>query len=52
MEFDDLLDFAREFCMDEDIVLNEVVYRSEVETGDRNRTIAERKELCINNSYV
>lgn len=40
MGFDDLLDFARAFCMDEDIVLNEAVYRSESETGDRNRAIA------------
>lgn len=40
MEFDDLLNFARAFCMDEDIVLNEAVYRSEAETGDRNRSIA------------
>jgi len=39
MEFDDLLDFAKAFCMDEDIVLNEAVYRSEAETGDRNRAI-------------
>ena len=39
MEFDELLDFARAFCMDEDITLNEEVYRSESETGDRNRAI-------------
>ncbi len=39
MDFDGLLDFARAFCMDEDIVLNEAVYRSETETGDRNRAI-------------
>ena len=39
MEFDELLDFARLFCMDDNIVLNEDVYRSETETGDRNRAI-------------
>ena len=39
MDFAELLDFARAFCMDEDIVLNEAVYRSEAETGDRNRAI-------------
>ena len=40
MDFDELLAFARAFCMDEDITLNEAVYRSEAETGDRNRAIA------------
>ena len=40
MDFDGMLDFARSFCMDEGIVLNEAVYRSEFETGDRNRAIA------------
>ena len=39
MDFDDLLGFAKAFCMDDDIVLNEAVYRSESETGDRNRAI-------------
>ena len=39
MDFEELLDFARAFCMDEDITLNEEVYRSEAETGDRNRAI-------------
>jgi len=39
MDFDELLDFARAFCMDGDIALNEEVYRSESETGDRNRAI-------------
>ena len=38
--FDDLLDYTRRMCMDEDIQLNEAVYRSETETGDRNRAIA------------
>lgn len=38
-DFDELLAFAREFCMDGDIVLNEKVYASESETGDRNRAI-------------
>jgi glutaminase len=40
MDFDELLAFARAFCMDDGIVLNEAVYRSEAETGDRNRAIA------------
>lgn len=38
--FEDLLAFAREICLDEEIRLNEEVYRSEAETGDRNRAIA------------
>ncbi|MBP3728927.1 MAG: glutaminase, partial [Lachnospiraceae bacterium] len=38
--FEELLDFARTICMDEEISLNENVYRSEAETGDRNRAIA------------
>jgi len=38
--FEDLLQFARELCMDDAIVLDEAVYRSEAETGDRNRAIA------------
>lgn len=40
MDFYDLLGFAKELCMDEDIKMNEAVYRSESETGDRNRAIA------------
>ncbi len=40
MDFDDMLAFARAFCMDDAITLNEAVYRSESETGDRNRAIA------------
>ena len=40
MDFEELLGFARAFCMDGDIALNEAVYRSEAETGDRNRAIA------------
>lgn len=39
LDFDGLLDFAREFCMDGEIALNEAVYRSEAETGHRNRAI-------------
>jgi len=39
MDFDDMLSFARSFCIDEDIVLNEDVYQSERITGDRNRAI-------------
>lgn len=38
--FDDLLHSTRRLCSDDDIVLNEAVYRSEAETGDRNRAIA------------
>ncbi len=37
--FEELLDFTRMICMDDDIVLDEAVYRSESETGDRNRAI-------------
>ena len=39
-EFEELLNFARKLCIDDDIVLDEAVYRSEKETGDRNRAIA------------
>jgi len=38
--FEDILEFARLLCMDPEITLNEAVYRSEAETGDRNRAIA------------
>jgi glutaminase len=38
--YDDILAFVRRMCMDDEIVLNEAVYRSEFETGDRNRAIA------------
>ncbi len=38
--FDDLLDYTRRMCMDDDIDLNEAVYQSETDTGDRNRAIA------------
>ncbi len=38
--FDELLGFAREFCRDDEICLNEAVYHSEAATGDRNRAIA------------
>jgi glutaminase len=37
--FEDLMGFARELCMDESICLDEAVYRSEFEYGDRNRAI-------------
>lgn len=40
MDFDELLGFARAFCMDDKIELNTPVYLSESETGDRNRAIA------------
>ena len=39
IDFEQLLCFARAFCMDEQIQLNEAVYHSEAETGDRNRAI-------------
>ncbi len=38
--FEELMQFARELCMDDDIVLDEAVYRSEFEWGARNRAIA------------
>ena len=38
--FEDMLRFSRELCMDPDICLDEAVYKSESETGDRNRAIA------------
>ena len=38
--FEELLQFARELCMDPDICLDEAVYQSEHDTGDRNRAIA------------
>lgn len=37
--FDELVDFARAICMDDEIVLDEAVYQSEALTGDRNRAI-------------
>lgn len=37
--FEQLLDFTRAICMDDDITLNEAVYHSEYSTGDRNRAI-------------
>ena len=38
--FEELLQFARQLCMDPDICLDEAVYHSERDTGDRNRAIA------------
>ena len=38
--FEQLLEYARILCMDDDIVLDEAVYHSEKATGDRNRAIA------------
>jgi glutaminase len=37
--FEQLLDFVRAICMDDEVTLDEAVYRSEAETGDRNRAI-------------
>ena len=38
--FQEILEFARHLCMDPGIELNEPVYHSEAQTGDRNRAIA------------
>lgn len=38
--FEEMMQFSRELCMDPDISLDEAVYHSECETGDRNRAIA------------
>ncbi|MBR6006679.1 MAG: glutaminase A [Clostridia bacterium] len=38
--FDDMLGYARELCLDPSISLDEAVYASEAQTGDRNRAIA------------
>ena len=38
--FEQILDFTKELCMDDEIVLDEAVYHSEERTGDRNRSIA------------
>lgn len=38
--YDELLEETRTLCMDPAIALDESVYRSEYETGDRNRAIA------------
>lgn len=40
VSFDDLLDFTRKLCMDDEIILDEAVFASEKLTGDRNRSIA------------
>lgn len=39
VSFDDLLALSRELCRDDGVVLDEKVYQSEFETGDRNRAI-------------
>ena len=39
-DFEDLMQFSRELCMDPDICLDEAIYHSERDTGDRNRAIA------------
>lgn len=38
--FDEVLDFTRKLCMDDEIALDENVFISEKTTGDRNRSIA------------
>ena len=38
--FDEMLDFARDLCLDPEITLNRQVYLSEMATCDRNRAIA------------
>lgn len=40
LAFDDFLKLVRRLCRQSDIQLNETVFRSEVQTGDRNRSIA------------
>ena len=40
LSFEDLLGFSKALCRDNGIVLDEKVYKSEYETGDRNRAIA------------
>lgn len=39
MSFDELTDYARELCMDKEIELDQDVYHSEADTGNRNRAI-------------
>ena len=39
LTFDQLLNYARLLCMDDNVVLDEDVYHSESMTGDRNRAI-------------
>lgn len=38
--FEDILEFAKKLCLDDEISLNVPVFESEAETGDRNRAIA------------
>lgn len=38
-DFNDLLEFAKKMCMDDEITLNESVYNSEKATGNRNKAI-------------
>jgi glutaminase len=37
--FGELLDYTRELCLDDSVCLDEAVYQSEAQTGDRNRAI-------------
>lgn len=39
LSFEELVGFARELCLDDGIELDEEVYKSEFESGDRNRAI-------------
>ncbi len=39
IEFDQMLNFTREICIDPDIALNKAVYNSEMQTCSRNRAI-------------
>ncbi len=39
-KFEDLLDYSKKLCLDDEITLNLPVYESEAATGDRNRAIA------------
>jgi len=40
MTFEDMLDYTKKVCMDEDITMNDEVYRSEMQNASRNRAIA------------
>ena len=40
VDFDDVLEFVRRICMDDEIVLDESIYRSEMDNLSRNRSIA------------
>lgn len=39
LDFEEIMAYARELCLDPRVELDEAVYRSEFQTGDRNRAI-------------